>query len=307
MLFIAAVISLTLSGSGSVVEPSVRAQGESRSEKRWGWGPSALNEDAVTLLHRVIEAQERRERLSRDYVFRETTVTRDLDPEGTVRSVESEVLLVTPAAGGEYRRLEGKDGRPLSPEEEAREERKFQKYLKEQLALSPEERDKKAQEQLDRRVKRYRERLREAIEVYDFEPLEDEAVQGVPLRVFHFRPKPGYQGHSRATRIFACMEGEVWIDPARDQLARLDLRVVKSLKFLGGIFGRLSEGSAASARGWFDGEELWLLDDVSLSLDARLYFMKTYRQQIEIDYHDYQRYRVETEEKIRLGKTPSGK
>jgi hypothetical protein len=90
-------------------------------------------------------------------------------------------------------------------------------------------------------------------------------------------------------------------------LARLDLRVVKSLKFLGGIFGRLSEGSAASARGWFDGEEVWLLDNVSLSLDARLYFMKTYRQQIEIDYHDYQRYRVKTEEKIKLGKTPSGK
>jgi hypothetical protein len=285
MLFIIAVISLTLSGSG--VEPE--------------------EIDAVTLLERVIEAEERRERLIRDYVFREMTVKRDLDPEGRVTNVESEVSLVTPTPGGEYRRLVEKDGRPLSPEEEAREERKFQSYLKEQLALSPEEREEKANEQLERRVKRYRERLREAIEVYEFEPLEDEVVQGVPLRVFHFRPKRGYEGHSRSTRILACMEGEVWIDPARDQLARLDLRVVKSLKFLGGIFGRLSEGSAASARGWFDGEELWLLDDLSVNLDARLYFMKTYHQQIDIDYHDYQRYRVETEEKIKPGKTPSGK
>jgi hypothetical protein len=30
-----------------------------------------------------------------------------------------------------------------------------------------------------------------------------------------------------------------------------------------------------------------------------LYFLKSYRQRIEIDYHDYQRYRVETEERIK--------
>jgi hypothetical protein len=95
------------------------------------------------------------------------------------------------------------------------------------------------------------------------------------------------------------MEGRVWIDPVRNQLAKLEVRFVKDLKFLGGIFGRVSEGSEACAEGWFDGDGLWLLDDIAVSLDARLYFLKSYRQRIEIDYHDYQRYRVDTEEKVK--------
>jgi len=262
-------------------------------------------EDAETLLRRVIEAQERQQDLTRGYAFRETTVTRDVDSEGRVQRAKSEVALVTPGPDGEYRRLEGKDGRPLSAEEEAREERKFQKYLAEQLRLPPEERDRKTKEKLERRVKRYQERLREAIEVFDFEPLEDEVIQDMPLRVFRFSPKPGYEGHSRSTKILARMEGRVWIDPRRDQLAKLQVRFVKNLKFLGGIFGRVSEGSEASAEGFFDGEPdepdngIWLLDEVAISLDARLYFLKSYRQRIEIDYHDYQRYRVDTEEQIK--------
>ena len=260
-------------------------------------------EDAPTLLRRVIESQQRQQELTREYAFRETTVTRDLDPEGRVTKTESEEVLVTPGPEGEYRRLIGKNGRPLTPEEELDEERKFQKYLNEQLRQSPEERDRKTKEKLDRRVKRFQERLKEAIEVFDFEALPDEVVQDVPLRVFRFTPKAGYEGHSRSTKILARMEGKVWIDPERNQLAKLQVRFVKSLKFLGGIFGRVSEGSEAEAEGWYDGQGVWLLDDIAVSLNARLYFVKTYRQRIDIDYHDYQRYHVDTEEKL---KPPSG-
>jgi hypothetical protein len=95
------------------------------------------------------------------------------------------------------------------------------------------------------------------------------------------------------------MEGTVWIDPERDQLAKLRVRFVKTLKFLGGVFGRVSEGSEAEAEGWYDGQGVWLPDDIMVSLNARLYFVKTYRQRIDIDYHDYQRYRVDTEEKLK--------
>jgi hypothetical protein len=272
VLFLATVISLTVSPEG---------------------------DDAETLLRRVIESRERQQQLTREYAFRETTVTRDLDSNGRIKSATSESALVTPGPGGEYRRLIGKDGEPLSPEEEAKEEREFQKYLKEQLRLPAEERDKKTREKLERRVERFQERLREAMEVFDFEPLESEVVQGVPLRVFRFSPKPGYEGHSRSTKILARMEGTVWIDPRCDQLAKLHVRFRENLKFLGGIFGRVSKGSEASAEGWFDGDGVWLLDEVAVSLDARLYFLKSYRQRIEIDYHDYERYRVETEERIK--------
>jgi hypothetical protein len=260
---------------------------------------SPEGEDAEALLRRVIESQERQQELTRLYAFRETTVTRDVDSRGRVERAMSESALVTPGPEGEYRRLVGKNGKPLSPEEDAKEEHKFQKYLEEQLRLPAEERERKTREKLRHRVERFQERLREAIEVFDFEPLGDEVIQDVPLRVFRFTPKPGYEGHSRATDVLSRMEGKVWIDPRRDQLAKLQVRFREDLKFLGGIFGRVSKGSEATAEGWFDGNGLWLLDDVEILLDARLYFLKSYHQRIDIDYHDYQRYHVETDERVK--------
>jgi hypothetical protein len=265
--------------------------------------PSTEGEDAQTLLRRVISAYGRQQEIARQYVFRETTVTRELDSDGRVKRTKSEIALVTPGPDGEYRRIEGKDGRPLSAEEDAKEERKFQKYLSEQIRMPASEREKKSREKLERRVKRFQDNIRDAIEVFEFETLDDEIVQGVRLRVFRFSPKPGYQGHSRATKVLARMEGTVWIDPQHEQLAKLEVRFMKDLKFLGGIFGRVSEGTEVSAEGWFAGEAeegVWLLDEVEVSLNARLYFLKTYRQRIDIDYHDYQRYRVATEERIKL-------
>ena len=218
------------------------------------------SEDAETLLGRVVESQERQQKLTREYAFRETTVTRDLDSEGRIERAKSEVALVTPGPDGEYRRLEGKDGRPLSPEEEAKEERKFQEYLKEQLRLPAEERDRKTKDKLKRRVERFQERLREAIEVYDFEPLDDEVVQDVPLRVFRFSPKPGYEGHSRSTQ-YPRADGGHGLDrspprPAREapgplreepEVSRGDLRT--GIRGLGGVRRRMVRWRRSLAAG----------------------------------------------------------
>lgn len=258
-------------------------------------------EDAEALLRRVIDFQLRQQELTRGYAFREQTVTRNLDEDGAVRETKSETFLVTPAPGGEYRRLVARNGAPLAVKDEAEEERKFQKYLREQLRRSETEREESTRKKLEDRAKRFRERLEEALEVFDFTPLEDAEIEGTPVRVFHFVPKPGYEGHSRATKIFACMEGTVWIDPARDQLAKVSLRFREGLKFLGGLFGRVSEGTEAVAEAWRDGD-LWLLDRVDVHLDARLYFLKRYRQQIVLAYTDYERYSVATEETLKPGR-----
>jgi hypothetical protein len=149
----------------------------------------------------------------------------------------------------------------------------------------------------ERSFRRFQERLREALEVFDFEPLPDEAVAGQRVRVFRFSPKPGYEGHSRATNILARLDGKVWIDDRRDQLAKLEIRFRESLKFLGGVFGRVSEGSHAVAVASFN-EDLWLLDRIDVTIDARFYFLKKYRQHITFDYHDYQKYTVVTKERV---------
>lgn len=257
----------------------------------------ATREDAKTLIQRVIDEQERQQRAQRAFAFRERTVTRHLDKQRAVSKTESETFLVTPSAGGEYRRLVARDGHPLSARDDEKQESKLEKHIEEQLRLSEQQREQKTRDKLEARVKRYRSRLKEAFEVYNFDPLGDEVLDGESVRVFRFTPKPGYKGHSRSTKILARMEGTIWIDAERDQLAKLSLVFTKDLKFLGGVFGSVSKGTQATIVARLR-ENLWMLDEADLSLDARFYFLKRYRRHITVTYDDYRKFHVETEETL---------
>jgi len=260
--------------------------------------PSAAERDnAETLLQRVIDGQEQQQRAQRAFAFRERTVTRHLDKQGAVSKTESETFLVTPATGGEYRRLVARDGHPLSATDEAKQERKLEKHIQKQLRFSEQEREQKTRKKLESRVKRYRSRLKEALEVYDFSPLPDERLGRESVRVFRFTPKPGYEGHSRTTKILARMEGMVWIDAERNQLAKLSLVFTRDLKFLGGVFGGVSEGTRVLIIGAMR-ENLWMLESVDVALNARFYFLKHYRRHITVAFDDYRKFHVETQETI---------
>lgn len=254
-------------------------------------------EDAPTLLERVIDGQEDQQLAQRAFAFRERTVTRHIDKKGGVSKTESETFLITPGTGGEYRRLVARDGHPLPAKDEAKQERKLEQHIEKQLQLSEQEREQRTRDKMESRVKRYRSRLKEALEVFDFSPLPDERLDGEPVRVFRFTPKPDYEGHSRTTKILARMEGTVWIDPERDQLAKLFLVFTKDLKFLGGVLGGVSKGTEATVIGAMR-ENLWMLDSADVALNARFYFLKRYRQRITVAYDDYRKFRVETDETI---------
>ena len=258
---------------------------------------SPAREDARTLLLRVVENQERNQELQRQYTYIETVRTEDSRKDGTAARRVEETFEVTPAPGGEYRRLIAKYGQPLTQNEERKEEEKFQKYVEERLRLSPKElRDKN--ENLKRRVGRFESRVREALEVFEFSALPDEDLSGRRVRVFRFSPLPGYKPHSRATKLLHRTEGTVWIDPDRNQIAKLHIRFRNDMKFALGLFGRISTGTEAVAQQVHVGDEIWLLDRVDVFLKGRFYFIKKYNRHMTFSYSDYKKYTVSTEETV---------
>ena len=126
------------------------------------------------------------------------------------------------------------------------------------------------------------------------------------MRVFHFEPKQGYSGHDRFTKMLAKLEGTVWIDAERAQIARIHLRLREDMKLLAGLFGKIGEGSEALAEGWSH-EDVWLLDKVELNLKARLYFVMRYDRRLVWDYTDYEEFSVRTEERIGPRRTSSSR
>jgi len=252
--------------------------------------------DARRLIEKVIANQETKQQLQRQYAYRETVTTEFLHKDRSVDKVKSEAFQVTPSPDGEYRRLVAKDGQPLPPEKEKKEEEKFQKYLNKQLRLSSEEREGNTKEKLASRVSRFQTRLREALEVYEFTELPVERMQGNRIRCFAFSPRPGYQPHSKGTKILNRLEGTVWIDPKQAQIVKLHIIFREDMKFFFGLFGRVSKGSEAVAEQLQAEDGLWLLESITASLEARFYFFKRYRRRINYSYSDYQKYTVETDE-----------
>jgi hypothetical protein len=264
-------------------------------------GQSDLPEDAKTLLQRVVENQEHNQELQRQYAYLETLTTEHLRKDGTVSRRKVETFEVTPAPGGEYRRLVGRGDRPLSPKEAEKEEKKFQKYLKKQLELSPAELKKK-EDNLKKRVGRFETRIREGLEVFEFTSLPDEELSGRRVRVFRLAPRPNYKPHSRATKILNRVEGTIWIDPEYNQIAKLYLRFREDMKFLGGLFGRISKGTEAVAEQRHVGQEIWLLNHIDVRLLGRFYFLKRYNRRLTFSYSDYKKFTVSTEEKVAIGR-----
>jgi hypothetical protein len=261
------------------------------------YGPPATREDARSLLERVVENQERNQALQRQFAYVERMTTEHLRTDAPVSKRKAETFEVTPAPGGEYRRLIAKNGRALTPKEEAEEEKKFQRYLAKQLELSP-DKLKSKENNLKTRLGRFESRIREALEVFEFTASPDETLSGRPVRVFQFSPKAGYGPHSRATNLLSRTEGTIWIDSQRNQIAKLQMRFRRDMKFLAGIFGRISKGTHAVAVMKPIGDEVWLLDTIELVLKGRFYFLKRYNRRLTFTYTDYRKYTVSTEETV---------
>jgi hypothetical protein len=260
-------------------------------------GQAEPREDAETLLRRVANNQEHNQELQRQYTYIETVVTEHLRKNGTASKRKEEAFQVTPAPGGEYRRLVARRGQPLTAKDEEKEERKFQEYLEKQLELSPAELEKK-QENLKKRLGRFDSRIKESLEVFQFTPLPDEELSGRRVRVFDLSPRPGYEPHSRATDLLSRVEGTIWIDPEHNQIAKLYLRFREDMKFIGGLFGRISKGTEAVAELSHVEDELWLLHHVQVRLLGRFYFVKRYNRRLDFTYSDYRKFTVTTEEKV---------
>ena len=256
----------------------------------WVLAGSSQEPSAREIIGRIIEARRANYEAERTYVFHEQNLVVKLRADGSTSKTESQTHIVTPGPGGEYRRLVARNGQPLPTNKVREEDEKYEQYVQEKKRLSEEERRLETENKIKSRVERYCKRLEQALEVFDFEPLPDGTVDGQRVQVFRFTPKPGYKGSSLETKIFAKMEGTAWVDVERAQLARIEVRVREDFKLLAGVFGRISEGSAAEARALFAPEdELWLPDRVELFLNARLYFLKRYRQNITIDFSEYEK------------------
>jgi hypothetical protein len=235
------------------------------------------------------------------YTFTERQTQRRMDGKGSVKKVTSALYEVypSPEPGHTYRKLIARDGKPLTTEELADEDRKQQKKEEKfSAALTKPDDPDRAAAKAERRLKE-KETIEELFRVYDIAIVGREPVEGRSTIVLTFGPRAGVEASTKAGRILRKFEGRAWIDEEDRQLVRVEARLIDDLSFGWGILARLKKGARAEMQRRKINGEIWLPSEARFIGQARLLLVKGLNIDALSEYSDYRKFHVATEASVK--------
>ncbi len=140
---------------------------------------------------------------------------------------------------GPVTRAQFSNGRPLSTDARAEEDRRMDRLLN---STAEQAKHRKEYAEDEHRIGRILTLLPDA---FLYEPSQEQMMSGELCYHLRFRPNPAYPAHSIESRIFHAMAGDLWISVKSKHLVRLDGKLQENVDFGYGILGRLYKD------GWF--------------------------------------------------------
>jgi hypothetical protein len=235
------------------------------------------------------------------YTFTEKQTQRRMDGKGSLQKITTALFEVypSPEPGHTYRKLIARDGRPLTAEELAAEDRKQQKKeAKFSAALTKPDDPDRAAAKAERRLKESQ-TIEELFRVYDITVVGREAVEGRSAIVLAFAPRANAEASTKAGRILRKFEGRAWIDEEDRQLVRVEARLIDDLSFGWGILARLKKGARAELQRRKINDEIWLPSEARFVGQARLLLVKGLNIDALSEYSDYRKFSVATEASVK--------
>jgi hypothetical protein len=151
-------------------------------------------------------------------------------PKGTT----TKQMVETP--DGVIGRIVLKDGEPLTPDEQKKEDERINRLL------DPSQmRDKRKEQKEDEERTRTMVRAMPDAFIYKYQGTET-GKNGQELVRMHFTPNPKFNPPSRETLVFQGMEGDMWVDPHAMRMAKIDGTMTRDVTIGWGILGRLDKG-----------------------------------------------------------------
>ena len=247
--------------------------------------------DIKTLLLDVAKNQKAIEELQKQYTCHVVAEEEKFDSRGGVTSREVKEYDVFNCGGDEIRHLVKADSKPLTPEQQHKEDERFNKefseFQKKQAELAN---DPKKQEKEDERQQA---QISDFLRAESFTNPRRERFRGQDVIVFDFGPNPDYKPRKMVESIVQKLVGVVWIDEQARDVARLEARFSDKVKIGGGLLASLDKGTNLVFEQTKINGEVWLPSYAKVHAAARVVFVRV--RQNEIDrYSDYKKFRVET-------------
>jgi hypothetical protein len=247
--------------------------------------------DIKALLLDVAKNQKAIEELQKQYTCHVVAEEEKFDSRGDVTSSEVKEYDVFNCGGDEIRHLVKNDSKPLSAEQQRKEDERFNKEFSELQKKQAElANDPKKQEKEDERQQA---QISDFLRAESFTNPRRERFRGQDVIVFDFGPNPDYKPRKLVESIVQKLVGVVWIDEQARDVARLEARFSDKVKIGAGLLASLDKGTNLVFEQTKINGEVWLPSYAEVHAAARVVFVRV--RQNEIDrYSDYKKFRVET-------------
>ena len=198
--------------------------------------------------------------------------TRKFDKRGEVEEDEKRLYSVEPVRGVPYARLVSKNGGPIEGDDLRTERERWQDFL-EELDRDPDEDENEDEE--DENVVFNEELLERFTATLD--GIRD--LRGRPSYVISFEPRPGKLPVRRQIdRALNKSRGELWIDQATYEIARVNFELIGRVRLWWGILGSISDVTGHFEREPI-AEDVWLATEVDIYFHVRVLFSTTRRRE----------------------------
>lgn len=230
----------------------------------------------------LVERQRAREEAVNRYTYDVSELREELDAQGRRQSLEITRYEVFHVKGLPVRKKVGAGGRPLPPDEAAREERRVAEKVESIV-------------QGKTTVERAEVRLSQVLERYDFKTMRREDRDERPTLVFDFAPLPG-QRKLDSDRFLRVLAGRIWVDEEERQLVRAEIRSTEGVRFAWGL-GPSLETLSLDFEFERAEEGLWLPSRLKAVAAGRALPFKDFHTRITLLYGRYRRFETDTEER----------
>jgi hypothetical protein len=233
------------------------------------------------------------------YMYIETQRESKLDKNGRPQEESVKVYENYPGLPGEPRweRLISENGRPVSAEELAEQDRDRAKKANAMARRLEEDAAKERARQQREWQKRRRDRdevVADIYTVFDVKMTGRERIEGHDTIAFTLTPRPDSKPKTREGELMKHFSVRAWISESDYELVRLEADALETMSLGYGVLARLHKGSRLSFLRRKINGEVWLPAVASYSGSARVGLLWTLRRTGTTEYSGYRKFSVET-------------
>jgi hypothetical protein len=243
--------------------------------------------DIKQLLADVRDNQKQIDTLTDQYSCTETEEVHELDKNGQVKKSMASEYEVFYLGGQAVRRQVKKDGRPLSPGDQKKEDGRVEKHIREYEKKHGEEGEDAARQNEEQA------NISAFLRVSNFTRPRRGEFREHDVIVFDFAPNPDYKPQNKTEDLLHKLVGTLWVDDEARQVVRLEAHLSDTFKVGGGLLASVYKGASLVFEQARTNEEVWLPSYVEAHFSARVLLFANAHGDYTTIFSDYKKFRVE--------------